>query len=163
MSTWCNGDFSSLDISPEKVVSVTSNGASSMVRHKDWFISLRRKQKIHWFNFIASKGSLCQRSKKLDDVLKDVTNLVNFIMVHALNFWQFQVLLVEVQAQYNTLLMYKNVSWLSIGQVLESLIACLEAVRLFLNEKWEDYLQFTHRPGLASSCSLQILLIILLY
>ncbi|XP_035233299.1 general transcription factor II-I repeat domain-containing protein 2B-like [Stegodyphus dumicola] len=64
-------------------------------------------------------------------------------MARALNCPQFQALLDEVQEQYNTLLMYNNVRWLSRGQVLERYISCLDEISLFLNEKRQDYPQLT--------------------
>lgn len=147
--------FSSLDISPEKVVSVTSDGAPSMVGTTSGFIHFFAKEAKHpliQFHCIIHQEALCAKesSKKLDDVLKDVTKMVNFIMARALNFRQFQALLDEVQAQYNTLLMYNNVRWLSRGRVLERFVACLEEVRLFMNEKGEDYPQLTNMAWLTN-------------
>ena len=64
-------------------------------------------------------------------------------MARALNSRQFQTLLGEVQAQYNTLLMYNNVRWLSRGRVLERFVACLNEIRLFMHEKEQNFPQLT--------------------
>ena len=56
-------------------------------------------------------------------------------MARALNFRHFQALLGEVKAQYETILMYNNVQWLSRGRVLEKFVACLNEIRLFMYEK----------------------------
>ncbi|MEE6511708.1 hypothetical protein FKM82_018407 [Ascaphus truei] len=106
--------FFSQDIRPEKVVSVTSDGAPSMVGVTSGFIQFFVKEAKHpviQFHCIIHQEALCAKesSKKLDDILKDVTKMVNYIMARALNCRQFQALLDEVQAQYNTLLMYNNV------------------------------------------------------
>ncbi|XP_058015002.1 protein FAM200A-like [Ahaetulla prasina] len=140
--------FLSHNIRPEKVVSITSDGAPSMVGATSGFIQFFVKETKHQviqFHCIIHQEALCawESSKKFDDVLKDVTKMVNHIMACALNFQQFQALLEAVQAQNNCLLMYNNVWWLSRGQVLERFVACLDEIRLFMNEKGQEYPQLT--------------------
>ncbi|XP_004873385.1 general transcription factor II-I repeat domain-containing protein 2A-like isoform X2 [Heterocephalus glaber] len=140
--------FLSQDIRPEKVVSVTSDGAPCMVGTTSSFMQFFVKEAKHpviQFPCILHQEAICAResSKKLDDILKDVTKMVNYIMAHALNFPQFQALFDEVQAQYNALRMHNNIRWLSRGRVLERLVACLDEMRLFMNEKGQEYPQLT--------------------
>ncbi|MEE6518924.1 hypothetical protein FKM82_030246 [Ascaphus truei] len=149
------GAFLSQDIRPEKVVSVTSDGAPSMVGVTSGFIQFFVKEAKHpviQFHCIIHQEALCAKesSKKLDDILKDVTKMVNYIMARALNCRQFQALLDEVQAQYNTLLMYNNVRWLSRGRVLERFVAFLDEIRLFMNEKGQEYPQLTDMTWLTN-------------
>ncbi|XP_071969601.1 general transcription factor II-I repeat domain-containing protein 2-like [Engystomops pustulosus] len=141
--------FTSQGITPGKVVSITSDGAPSMVGTTSGFIQLFVKETKHeviQFHCIIHQEALCasESSEKFADILKDVTKMVNFIMARALNFRQFQALLDEVQAQYNCLPMYNNVRWLSRGRVLERFVACLEEIRLFMHEKGQDYPQLTY-------------------
>ncbi|KAM5138157.1 general transcription factor II-I repeat domain-containing protein 2A-like [Mantella aurantiaca] len=147
--------FMSQEIRPEKVVSITSDGAPSMVGATSGFIQFFVKETKHpviQFHCIIHQEALCAResSKNFDNVLKDVTKMVNYIMAHALNFRQFQALLEEVQAQYNCLLMYNNVRWLSRGRVLERFVACLDEIRLFMNEKRQEYPQLTDMAWLTN-------------
>ncbi|XP_034259776.1 general transcription factor II-I repeat domain-containing protein 2A-like [Pantherophis guttatus] len=147
--------FSSQGIRPEKVVSVTSNGAPSMVEATSGFIQFFVKETKHQvipFHCIIHQEAFCAKesSKKFDDVLKDVTKMVNYIMAHALNFPQFQALLEEVQAQNNCLHMNNNVRWLSRGRVLERFVACLDEIRLFMNEKGQEYPQLTDMAWLTN-------------
>ncbi|XP_013358565.1 PREDICTED: general transcription factor II-I repeat domain-containing protein 2A-like isoform X1 [Chinchilla lanigera] len=140
--------FLSQDIRPEKVVSVTSDGAPHMIGATSGFVQFFVKETKHpviQFHCIIHQEALCARegSKKLDDILRDVTKMVNYIMARARNFRQFQALLDEVQTQYNALLMYNKVQWLSRGRVLERFVACLDEIRLFMNEKGQDYPQLT--------------------
>ncbi|KAM4694271.1 general transcription factor II-I repeat domain-containing protein 2A-like [Discoglossus pictus] len=147
--------FLAQEIRPEKVVSITSDGAPCMVGATSGFIQFFVKEAKHpliQFHCIIHQEALCARdsSKKLEDILKDVTKMVNFIMARALNFRQFQALLDEVHAQYNTLLMYNNVRWLSRGRVLERFVACLDEIRLFMNEKGQEYPQLTDTAWLTN-------------
>ncbi|XP_070622950.1 general transcription factor II-I repeat domain-containing protein 2A-like [Erythrolamprus reginae] len=147
--------FFSQDIKPEKVVSITSDGAPSMVETTSGFIQYfveEIKHQVIQFHCIIHQEALCDResSKKFDNVLKDVTIMVNYMMAHALNFPQFQALLEEVQAQYNCLLMCNKVQWLSRGRVLERFVACLDEIRLFMNEKGQEYPQLTDMAWLTN-------------
>ncbi|XP_034288864.1 general transcription factor II-I repeat domain-containing protein 2A-like [Pantherophis guttatus] len=147
--------FSSQGVRPEKVVSITSDGAPSIVGAASGFVQFFVKETKHQviqFHCIIHQEALCPResSKKFDDVLKDVTKMVNYIMAHAQNFPQFKALLDEVQAQYNCLLMYNNVRWLSRGRVLERFVACLDEISLFMSEKGQEYPQLTHTAWLTN-------------
>ncbi|XP_058027186.1 general transcription factor II-I repeat domain-containing protein 2-like [Ahaetulla prasina] len=147
--------FLSQDIRPEKVVSITSDGAPSIVGATSGFIQLFVKETKHQvipFHCIIHQEALCTResSRKIDDVLKYVTEMVNYIMVRALNFPQFQALLEQVQAQNNCLLMYNNVRWMNRGRVLERFVACLDEIRLFMNEKGQEYPQLTDTAWLTN-------------
>ncbi|XP_026578977.1 general transcription factor II-I repeat domain-containing protein 2-like [Pseudonaja textilis] len=147
--------FLSQDIRPEKVVSISSDGSPSMVGATSGFTQFFVKEIKHQvvqFHCIIHQEALCAResSKKFDDVLKDVTKMVNYIMARALNFEQFKALLEEVQAQYNCLLMYSNVRWLSRGRVLERFVACLDEIRLFMNDKGQKYPQLTDMAWLTN-------------
>ncbi|XP_070599696.1 general transcription factor II-I repeat domain-containing protein 2A-like [Erythrolamprus reginae] len=138
--------FLSQDIRPEKVVSITSDGAPSMVEATSGFIQLFAKETKHQviqFHCIIHQEAFFTKESRnfFEDVLKDVTKMVNCIMTRAPNFRQFQALLEEVQVQYNGLLMYNNIWWLSRGQVLERFVACLDEIRLFMNEKGQEYPQ----------------------
>ncbi|MBN3287199.1 GTD2A protein, partial [Polyodon spathula] len=108
------------------------------------------KHPVIQFHCLIHQEAMSARdsSKKLDDILKIVTKIVNYIMARALNFRQFQMLLDEVQSQYSTLLMYNNVRWISRGRVLESFVACLDEIRLFMDEKGENCPQLTDIVGL---------------
>ncbi|XP_076324223.1 general transcription factor II-I repeat domain-containing protein 2A-like [Tachypleus tridentatus] len=139
--------FLTQSIKHEKTVSITSDGAPCMVGSTSGFIKLFENKIIHQviqFHCIIHQA-LCAKesSKKLDDILKDVTKMVNYIMTRALHFRQFQTLLDEVQAQYSTLIMYNNIRWLSRGRFLERFIACLNEIRFFMHENGQDFPQLT--------------------
>ncbi|MBN3284796.1 GTD2B protein, partial [Polyodon spathula] len=142
------GAFLAENISLEKVVSVTTDGAPSMVGATSGFIQYlvqEAKHPVVQFHCLIHQEALSARdsSNKLHDILKIVTKIVNYIMARALNFRQFQMLLDEVQSQYSTLLMYNNVRWLSRGRVLERFVACLDEIRLFMDEKGKNCPQLT--------------------
>ena len=76
---------------------------------------------------IVHQEALCAKSglRQLEDVMKVVTEIVNFIAARTLNKRQFKSLLNEVNSVYNGLLLYKSVRWPSRGCVLERFVECL--------------------------------------
>ncbi|XP_035216701.1 protein ZBED8-like [Stegodyphus dumicola] len=71
-------------IRPEKVVSITTDGASCMLGTASGFIQFFVKESKHpviQFHCLIHPGALCARKsfKILDDILKDVTKMVNYI------------------------------------------------------------------------------------
>ena len=147
--------FVSQGISPEKVVSVASDGAPCIVGATSGFVQFFVKETKHQviqFLCITHQEALCAKegSKKFGNVLRDVARMVNYITALALNCRQFQALLEEVQAQYKCLLMYNNVRWLSRGRILERFVSCLDEIRLFMGEKRLEYPQLTDTAWLAN-------------
>ena len=91
-------------VTPAKIVSITTDGAPSMVGLTSGFVKLianEIKRQVVWFHCIIHLKALCAKdsTRKLEDVLKDVTKVVNYIIARALNFRQFQALLGEVKAK----------------------------------------------------------------
>lgn len=148
ISTAVKNSLAEKEIDIKKIVSVTTDGAPSMVGKKNGFISLFQADVGHSileFHCIIHQQVLCAKSGliSLDNVMAVVTKIVNLISSQALNKRKFDALLDEVNSVYNGLLMYNSVRWLSRGNVLERFVDCLEEIRLFLqNEgKIEQYPQ----------------------
>ncbi|GFX63029.1 general transcription factor II-I repeat domain-containing protein 2A [Trichonephila clavipes] len=157
------------EIDLKKIVSVTIDGAPNMVgKKKNGFISLFKTDVGHSIlecHCIIHQQALCTigiwlentwRERRpirqinpnsgltsLDNVITLVTKIVNLISSQALNKRKFDALLDEINSVYNGLIMYNNIRWLSLGNVLQRFIDCLEEIRLFLqNEsKIEQYPQ----------------------
>ena len=129
--------LSDKEIDITKIVSVTTDGAPSMTGKDAGFINLFTNEVGHpllGFHCIVHQEALCAKTglKELEDVMKVVTKVVNFIAARALNKRQFENLLNEVESVYSGLLMYNSVSWLNRGRVLERFVECLDEIRLFL-------------------------------
>lgn len=141
-------EFIELGIDFGNIVSVTTDGAPSMVGKNVGFVQLLKQEVNHnlvEFHCILHQQALCAKDSlnSLKNVMAIVTKIVNYITAHALNKRQFTKLLSEVDTQFSGLLMYNNVRWLSRGQVLNRFVELLEEIRLFLNEKGLDYPELT--------------------
>lgn len=136
------------EINLNKIVSITTDGARSMIGKENGFLNLFTKQIGHpvlGFHCIIHQQVLCAKTsfRSLEHIMMLVTKVVNFISARALNKRRFLELLKEINSVYNGLLMYSNVRWLSRGKVLQRFVECLDEIRLFLhNEKvMEQYSQ----------------------
>ena len=67
--------------------------------------------------------------------MKEIVGVVNFINASAVNFRLFEQLCVDYGSQFQHLLFYSNVEWLSPGKLLRCLIDLRTEVQVFLNEK----------------------------
>ena len=130
------------------IVSVTTDGTPSMVGKNCEFVKLlidEVKHDLVQFHCMIHQQALCAKNtfKSLEKVMSIVTKVVNFIVSHALNKRQFNMLLNEVDSQYSGLIMYNNVRWLSRGQVLNRFVELLEEMKCFLGEKGQEYPELT--------------------
>lgn len=126
-----------------KVVSVTTDGAPSMIDEKTGFVNLFAKDVGHpliGFHCLIHEEALYANAglKELQEVMETVTKVVNCISARALNKRQFQILLNEVESVYKELKMH-NIRWLSRGLVLKRFVECLDEIKLFLNDQQVYY------------------------
>uniref|UniRef100_A0A672IJ75 HAT C-terminal dimerisation domain-containing protein n=1 Tax=Salarias fasciatus TaxID=181472 RepID=A0A672IJ75_SALFA len=130
-----------ININLKKLVSVTTDGAPSMVGKEKGLIALLRNdsQMPNFFSYhcILHQEQLCSklRGGELKVTMDSVTRTVNFILAHALKHRQFRSLVEEFQSAYPDLAMHAEVRWLSRGKVLDRFMELLPAVRIFLEEK----------------------------
>jgi len=132
--------FMKMNIDLQKIVSVTTDGAPSMIGKNIGFIQQLKHSVQHSlieFHCLIHQEVLCAKQglKTFSNVMPVVTKIVNFINARALNKREFAKLLEEIDSQYSGLLMYNNVRWLSRGQVLNRFVDLLEEIKLFLHEK----------------------------
>ena len=85
-------------------VSVTTDGATSIIRKNIGFVKLLKQKVNH--NFVEFHYFVKSTFKLLESV---VTKVVNFIVAPALNKRQFTKLLNVVDNQFFRLIMYNNV------------------------------------------------------
>lgn len=129
------------NINLKKLVSVTTDGAPSMVGKGKGLIGLLRKinEMPDFFSYhcILHQEQLCSklRGGELKVTMDSVTKTVNFILAHALKHREFRSLVEGYKSAYTDLTMHAEVRWLSRGKVLARFMELLPAVRIFLKEK----------------------------
>lgn len=129
----------------EKLASITTDGAPSMVGKHKGFIKLCSDDETFppFFSYhcILHQQALCGKIMKMAHVMNVVVKIVNSIRSKSLQRRKFRVLLEELDSQYGELQMYTEVRWLSRGMVLSRFMDLLPEIRTFLSERLEEYPQ----------------------
>jgi len=148
--------FEKYGLDMEKIISVTTDGAPSMIGSKNGFIQrLRNNPKcnttvICYHCIIHQSVLCCKLNSNLEGTMAQVMRIVNYIRAKSsTRHRQFKSLLDEVESQYADLQLYNNVRWLSKGCVLQRFLEILEEIKLFLSRSdkicAKDYLLFLNK------------------
>ncbi|KAI7790545.1 putative general transcription factor II-I repeat domain-containing protein 2-like [Triplophysa rosa] len=133
-----------------KLTSVTTDGSPNLTGKNTGLLKrLQDKVKDECLNSeeliflhcIIHQEALCKSVLKLENVVKVVVKLVNFIRARALNHRQFIQLLNETEAEHHDLLYHSNVRWLSLGKVFHRVWELKAEIATFLNTvgKTDDF------------------------
>ena len=127
-----------------KLTAIITNGAPAMIGSVNGLVGLCKADQTFsefWsFHCIIHREQLVPISLKLDNVMKTVMIIVNYIRTHAFNHWQFKNFITELdQGLPGDLLLHCTVRWLSKSQVLSHFFQLLDAVKLFMKEKNKNY------------------------
>ena len=114
----------SLDLS--KLVSITTGGASAMIGKNKGAVALLQKHlkdiglnnKITKIHCLIDQEGFCAKTTNLKSVMDTVVKAVNMILSHKLNHRQFRELLLETENQYDDILYFCDIRWLSRGAML---------------------------------------------
>ena len=83
------------------------------------------------------------KSLKLDNVMKAVMKIVNYIRTHALHHRQFKNLVAKLDQGLSGDL-HCTVRWLLKSQLLSRFFQLFDAVKLFMKEKNKNYSELSH-------------------
>ena len=127
-----------------RLVSITTDGVPSMVRKNKGAVSLLQKHmknneinnnNIVKLQCLIHQEALCAKVASLKNILDVVLKTVNFILSRGLNHRQFRQLLLEAESQYDDLLYFCNVRWLSRDDMLHRVYRLREKIATFLEQK----------------------------
>jgi hypothetical protein len=129
-------------MSLNKLVSVTTDGCPSMFGKNNGLIALIKQEKhkinsneIINYHCIIHQESLCAKSANINKVMDFVVKVVNQIRTSPLSHRKFQNLMKELDAQYEDVIYWSNIRWLSRGKVLRRFFDLKEEIVLFLSDK----------------------------
>ncbi|CAL9696484.1 unnamed protein product [Knipowitschia caucasica] len=127
-----------------KLTAIATDGAPAMIGSVNGLVGLCKADQTFptfWnFHCIIHREQLVSKSLNLDNVMKPVMEMVNYIRTHALNHRQFRNLIAELdQGLPGDLPLHCTVRWLSKGKVLSRFFELLDAVKMLMEEKNKDY------------------------
>jgi hypothetical protein len=117
----------------QKLVSITTDGAPSMVGSENGFIALCRKDEN--FPMFLSYHSLHYSSTSM---IGTAIKIINSIKSKPLQRRKIGLLLEEIEKHHNDLLMHNEIRWLSKGLVLARFRGLLPKIKQFLLERKDD-------------------------
>ena len=127
-----------------KLTAIIMDGTPPMIRSVNGLVGLCKADQTFpkfWnFHCIIHREQLVSKSLKLDNTMKMVMKIVNYIRTHALNHQQFKNLIAELdQGLPGDLPLHCTIRWLSKSQVLPHFFQLLDAMKLFMEEKNQNY------------------------
>lgn len=128
------------ELSLDKLVSVTTDGAPSMIGKNVGFVTLFKEivqHRIYTFHCIIHQQALSSKvsDDRLNSVMSTVVSIVNHIRARALNHRQFVDFLQSVESEYGDLILHNDIRWLSRGKVLKRFVKLLSHINDFLDSK----------------------------
>ena len=144
-SDLCNAVSDAIEKSNLKwsqLVGVTTDGAPSMIGKESGLVTLLRKKAmdnsesdlIH-YHCIIHQEALVACVLTMNDVMNVVVKSVNFIKKTGLNHCQFKTFLEECNAEYEDVVYFAAVRWLSKGATLMRFFLLRNEIAEFMNSK----------------------------
>ena len=121
---------------------VTTDGAPSMIGKNLGCAALLAKEKeaqgygnLITAHCIIHQENLCAKSLEMPHVMSTVVKTVNFVRSRGLNHRQFQSFLASMESEYEDLLYFSAVRWLSRDTMLERFFVLRKEIAAFMEKK----------------------------
>lgn len=130
----------------EKLVSITTHGAATMVGRNNGVITLLKKDRdfpnFLSFHCVIHQLALCAKSLKIVGIVELVSKIINSIIARPLQHRLYREHIKSFNIEHD-LIYYTEVRWLSKGLMLERFYEHLTAVVSFLDSRNEKYSELT--------------------
>ena len=120
---------------------ITTDGAPSMTGRKNGLVAfVRRKLEEEGvedaiaLHYIIHQQALCSKILRFDNVMSDVVKFINHIRSRSLKHRQFRDFLVEIESEYEDVLYFTEVCWLSRGKVLKRFFELRAQVKAYMEK-----------------------------
>lgn len=125
----------------KRLAGITTDGAPSMTGKKNGLVALvQRKLEEEGvedaiaLHCIIHQQALCSKILRFDKVMSDVVKMINLIRSKALKHRQFRDFLEEIESEYEDVLYFTEVRWLSRGKVLKRFFDLRAEVKAFMEK-----------------------------
>ena len=136
--------FAKANMPIAKLIAITTDGAPAMIGSVNGLVGLCKDDQTFpefWnFHCIIHREQIVSKSLNLDNIMKTVIKIVNYIRTHALNHRQFRNLIAELDQGFpGDLPLHYTIRWLPKSQVLSRFFQLVDAAKLFMEEKNKNY------------------------
>lgn len=125
------------ELNLNKCVLVATDGAANMTGKTNGFLALLKN--THQYEFltlhcIIHMESLCAKSGLIDlnNIIKETSTIINYIKSHALIYREFQEFISQIDSEFNNIILYTAVRWLSTGKMAERFYKLIPQITTFL-------------------------------
>ena len=133
----------------KNISGVTTDGAPSMCGSRQGLVKLLQNKasklgnnSVMQFHCVLHQETLCAKSLKMENVMPVVTKMVNFIRSKGIRHRQFQNLLRSLEADFEDVLYYCEIRWLSRGKVLKRIFELKDEIQQFMEGKGYPVAEF---------------------
>ena len=146
-------------LSWENCVSLCTDGAPAMLGVRQGFTAPVKQvnPNVGIFHCLLHRENLAAQhlSPDLSAVMQEVVAVVNFVKASAVNSRLFEKMCVDFGSEFQHLLFYSSVRWLSRGKVLRRVVELRTELQIFLNEKNHRHaIRFHEKPWMLKVCYL---------
>ncbi|KAI6661857.1 General transcription factor II-I repeat domain-containing protein 2-like [Oopsacas minuta] len=132
-----------------KLSGISTDGAPSMLSTGTGFkgqvlrwLTENNVTEISWCHCIIHQEALCAKTLGLENVMKLIVDVVNFIRSKGVNHREFKEFLKDLDSDYGDVLYFTSVRWLSRGVVLKRVWELRDEISSFLASKGKKVLEF---------------------
>lgn len=125
----------------KRFAGITTDGAPSMTGRKNGLVALvQRKleeenvEEAIALHCIIHQQALCSKCLRFDNVMSVVVKCINHIRSRGLKHQQFRAFLEEIESEYEDVLYFTEVRWLSRGNVLKRFFELRAEVKAFIEK-----------------------------
>lgn len=138
--------FNMYNLKWENLRCVTTDGAKNMVGHNIGLLGLINK-KIKELNIrhpplqlhcIIHQHALCAKVVNLKNVMDVVISTVNYIRRNGMNHRKFREFLDEIDSEYEDIVYFSEVRWLSRGKVLKRFFDLKNEIEIYLTDNGKN-------------------------
>ena len=133
--------LTNFDLSEDKICGITTDGAAALTGRNKRFVSLLKSSIGHAivsYHCITHKQQLCAKVLNMKEVLTVVVEIINFIRARGLNHRQLKNLLEECGSDYEDVVYFSHVRWLSRAATLKRFWNLIPEIKQFLVMKHRD-------------------------
>ena len=126
------------NVDRRKIYSITTDGAPALTGKNNGLVALFKQSVDHEIlnnHCLIHQQQLCAQKLNMKHLMTDIVKVVNFIRSRGLNHREFKAYLDEVGSEYEDVVYFSKVRWLSRATTLKRFQLLLPEIKQFMEKK----------------------------